>query len=122
MHEFPLKGSVGPYCTVYPETDSCAHCRASFDREGEYVAFDALTMLAEDKSFERGEVSELNSLSVGLWHVQNYKELKGTKVYVVRDVRGGHAMIFFCSTRCLRAFLNAAVDELESGRGLPVDN
>ena len=83
---------------------------------------DALTTLAEDNSFQRGAVSELNSLSVGLWHVQNYSELKGTKLYLVRNVHGGHAMIFFCSTKCLRAFLNAAVDALETGRGVPVDS
>ncbi len=122
MHEFPLQGSAGPACAVYPATDNCAHCRQPFDPNGEYVALDALTTLAEDKSFTRGAVSELNELSVGLWQVQNYSELKGTKLYLVRHVRGGHAMIFFCSTKCLRAFLNAAVDALETGRGVPTDS
>jgi hypothetical protein len=33
---------------------------------------------------------------------------------IVADVRGGQADLYFCSTACLRAFLNACVDEFES--------
>jgi len=37
----------------------------------------------------------------------------GCMVYVIRDVVGGQADLYFCSTLCLRRFLNACVDELE---------
>ncbi|MBI5026393.1 MAG: hypothetical protein HZC12_06665 [Nitrospirae bacterium] len=33
---------------------------------------------------------------------------------VVSDVTGGQFGIYFCSTRCLRGWLNAIIDELES--------
>ena len=32
---------------------------------------------------------------------------------IAKNVRGGQAELYFCSTRCLRKFLNACVDELE---------
>lgn len=34
-------------------------------------------------------------------------------VDIVEDARGGQADLYFCSTTCLREFLNACVDELE---------
>mgnify|MGYP001587107502 CR=1 FL=1 len=36
---------------------------------------------------------------------------------IARDVRGGQFELFFCSTECLRKFLNNAVDELEKAMG-----
>lgn len=35
-------------------------------------------------------------------------------VNIALDVRGGQFALYFCSTGCLRAFLNACVDHLES--------
>jgi len=40
-----------------------------------------------------------------------------TSVYLANDCRGGQFEIYFCSTACLRAFLNAWVDALESKVG-----
>ena len=34
-------------------------------------------------------------------------------VDIVEDTRGGQADLYFCSTGCLRQFLNECVDELE---------
>ena len=34
-------------------------------------------------------------------------------VDIIRDAIGGQADLYFCSTKCLRRFLNACVDELE---------
>ena len=34
-------------------------------------------------------------------------------VDIVEDVRGGQFSMYFCSTDCLRAFLNSCVDELD---------
>ncbi len=34
-------------------------------------------------------------------------------VDIARDVRGGQFEIYFCSTTCLRSYLNYCVDELE---------
>ncbi|MEW6753941.1 MAG: hypothetical protein AB1505_23615 [Candidatus Latescibacterota bacterium] len=34
-------------------------------------------------------------------------------VYVVDEARGGQGELYFCSTDCLRQFLNRCVDELE---------
>jgi hypothetical protein len=34
-------------------------------------------------------------------------------VDIVRDALGGQADLYFCSTKCLREFLNTCVDELE---------
>jgi len=34
-------------------------------------------------------------------------------VEIAKDVRGGEYEILFCSTKCLRAYLNFCIDELE---------
>jgi hypothetical protein len=33
---------------------------------------------------------------------------------IARDVKGGNFRLHFCSTKCLRSFLNECVDELEN--------
>jgi hypothetical protein len=35
------------------------------------------------------------------------------RIEIGKDVRGGQFDILFCSTKCLRAYLNFCVDELE---------
>jgi len=37
----------------------------------------------------------------------------GCIVDVIRDAIGGQGELYFCSTKCLRKFLNQSVDELE---------
>ncbi len=37
----------------------------------------------------------------------------GGMIELARDVRGGQFDLYFCSTRCLREYLNYCVDELE---------
>jgi hypothetical protein len=36
-----------------------------------------------------------------------------TQVYIAEECRGGQFEIYFCSTKCMRAFLNACVDTLD---------
>jgi hypothetical protein len=119
MNSFPiLSNSAG---TTYPTTDTCAECGIRYDRDGDYVAFHASALLCEDQSRTRAATCDLNSLDIGLWHVRNYSKFEGSKLYIVKSLRGGHVMIFFCSTKCLRAFLNSAVDALEAGKGVNLD-
>ena len=35
-------------------------------------------------------------------------------VSIIREVQGGQTHLYFCSTKCLRHFLNSCVDELET--------
>ena len=35
-------------------------------------------------------------------------------LYIAEDTRGGQFEIYFCSTQCLRAYLNFCVDQLEA--------
>jgi hypothetical protein len=37
----------------------------------------------------------------------------GARIEIARDVRGGQFDLYFCSTKCLRSYLNFCVDELE---------
>ncbi len=37
----------------------------------------------------------------------------GAMVELARDVRGGQFDLYFCSTKCLRAYLNFCVDALD---------
>jgi hypothetical protein len=36
------------------------------------------------------------------------------EVDIIRDALGGQADLYFCSTKCLRKFLNACVDDVEA--------
>jgi len=37
----------------------------------------------------------------------------GASVQIAKDVRGGQFDLYFCSTKCLRSYLNFCVDELD---------
>ena len=37
----------------------------------------------------------------------------GAMIEIARDVRGGQFDLYFCSTKCVRSYLNFCVDELE---------
>ncbi len=45
---------------------------------------------------------------------------EGAELEIVRDTNFGQFDLCFCSTSCLRRFLNACVDELERTLGKPV--
>ena len=105
---------------AYPETDTCTHCSKPYDRNGKYVAFDAMALLSKDESLTEADQNPLTQLSIGFWDVQNFAKYEGSKLYLLRRVPGGLAMIFFCSTQCMRAFFNSVIDRLEAGEGEPI--
>ena len=51
-------------------------------------------------------------MSLG-WHEPKEIRPAGTGFQVVADTVEGQCVLNFCSTHCLRAFLNACVDHLE---------
>jgi len=72
-----------------------------------------------DKNRENGGPDDRMDAHLFLtWHgAHNGGQGKDKDIYevieIAKDVRGGEFDIYFCSTKCLRAYLNYSVDELE---------
>ena len=97
-----------------PRAENCTKCGEPYDSDKEYVCFEANTVLMDDDSFENGASNELNMISVSLWYVRDYSRFEGAKLHLFDNMKGGQGSVFFCSTKCLRGFLNSAVDALEA--------
>ena len=75
-------------------------------------------LLIDRKNNDGGPSDNLDGFLDLTWHGAHDggegkdKEI-GTSLSIARDVQGGQFDIYFCSTNCLRAFLNHCVDELE---------
>ena len=76
-------------------------------------------MLMTDRKKGAGSMSEdLDGFMRLIWHGAHDGAVGrdanlDAHVDIVEDVRGGQADLYFCSTTCLRSFLNACVDDLE---------
>ncbi len=77
-------------------------------------------MLVNRKTGDGGPDPRLDGFLSLTWHGAHTNEGgqgKYPDVYepleIAKDVKGGQYEISFCSTKCLRAFLNYAVDTLE---------
>lgn len=82
-------GSIGSWCTSFGSKNDSGGPSPDLD------AFFHLTWHGAPDSGE-GEDREI-----------------GYMLDIIRDIRGGQADMYFCSTACLRQFLNHCVDELE---------
>jgi hypothetical protein len=72
-----------------------------------------------DKTRENGGPDDRLDAFLSLsWHGAhdngkgNYRDIN-EMTEIARDVRGGQFDIYFCSTKCLRAYLNYCIDKLE---------
>jgi len=78
----------------------------------------ALLMNREEGS---GEMSDdLDGYLTMYWHGAHQEDNGqgvdpeiGCAVDIIQDAQGGQGTLYFCSTQCLRTFLNYCVDELE---------
>src|SRR5688572_13731538 len=95
------------------EPTHCAVCERSCGEPGEFLVLASGALLHTDASRQDGGPHELMSAYLTL--VKHGAEPDGpyVRLDIVEDLIGGQADLMFCSSRCLRQFLNAAVDELE---------
>lgn len=110
-----IKGRV-PY---HPKKPLCPWCQKNKVLEPHSFAILAGGALVVDREEGSGGPDENMDGFLHLsWHGAHNggegrdREICAT-VEIARDVRGGQFDLYFCSTGCLRAYLNFVIDELE---------
>lgn len=106
----------------YPSKSKCAWCKKGKVCEPNSMA--GLTggaLLLNRKRTEGWPDDRLDGFLELWWHGAHTSDGGQGKypdiheaVEIAKDIRGGQFDIYFCSTKCLRAFLNHAVNQLET--------
>jgi hypothetical protein len=103
----------------WPKKPLCPICGNHKVFEPHSMAILAAGALLMDRAKDSGGPSDrLDGFLALHWHgAHDGGKGKVRDVYcavdIIRDSVGGQADLYFCSTKCLRTFLNACVDELE---------
>ena len=111
--EFPI---VSKRQNLFPTEATCPWCRAA--RVFEPHSFVCLNGGALRMNPERDDGSASPDMDAWLdltWHSShsNCSDDAYVQLPIAADVVGGQFEAYFCSTACLRSFLNECVDELE---------
>ncbi len=105
----------------YPIRQQCAWCKRSKVAEpNSFAALVGGALYINRKTGDGGPHDKLDGFLDFIWHGADTKE-GGVGKYpntyevsaVAKNVRGGQFELLFCSTKCLRALLNDAIDNLE---------
>jgi len=116
--EFPLLKNDAD---IYPDDLTCAWCKCDNVCEPNSMAIlEAGALLMNRVTDDGASDDSMDGFLHIVWHGAHLRD-KGLgefpNIYehipIAEDVRGGQLDIRFCSTKCLRAFLNHAVDALE---------
>jgi hypothetical protein len=104
--------------TSYPKEPLCPWCKKQKVLEPHSFAVLGGGALLKSGDGASGPSSELEGFLHFSWHgAHDGGQGRDPGAYgcteVVRDVIGGQFDLYFCSTDCLRSFLNACVDDLE---------
>ncbi len=104
----------------YPDKALCPQCRKAKVLEPHSMAILSAGALRMDRKTDSGKMSDnLDGFLSLTWHgahdngAGDNRDIY-TSVYVADSVGGGQFDVYFCSTDCLRAFLNECVDALDA--------
>ena len=103
----------------WPKKPLCPICGKNKVFEPHSMAILTAGAVLMDRAKDSGGPSDdLDGFLALHWHgAHNGGQGKDADVFcgvdIIRDAIGGQADLYFCSTECLRKFLNACVDELE---------
>ena len=103
----------------WPQKPVCPVCRKHKVLEPHSMAILAVGALRTDRKKKCSQSSDdLDGFLSLIWHGahnggRGHDKDIGCIVDVVRNSFGGQADLYFCSTKCLRQFLNTCVDALE---------
>ncbi len=119
MNKIKLPVVKGKKYNHYPRRALCPWCKKKKVFEPHSMAIlsgGALLMNRKEKN--GGSSDDLDAYLSLTWHgAHDSGKGDDRKIYsnidIASDVKGGEFDLYFCSTKCLRAFLNACVDELE---------
>ena len=112
-----LKGKT----SNYPKKAICPWCKNNkvFEPHSFAVINGGACLKNHEKKFS-GPSDDMEGFLYFAWHGAHTEEGGSGKdpdtggyLEIVNDVIGGQFGLYFCSTECLRAFLNSCVDELE---------
>ena len=102
-----------------PKQPKCLQCKRN--RSGSFAVICGGAMLMDRSRRNGGPHNSLDAYWDITWHGAHDSQ-KGAyrdiyeQVSIISDLRGGQFELQFCTTRCLRRFLNSKVDELEAKR------
>ena len=105
---------------IFPQEPLCPWCKKNKVLEPHSMAIlNAGALLPDGENWKMADGAE--AFFEMLWHGA-HTDMNGTgrdpdiyaSVEIVRTVAIGQFDLYFCSTACLRAFLNGCVDELEN--------
>jgi hypothetical protein len=106
--------------SYHPKKARCPWCGENKVLEPHsFATLSGGAMLMDRKDRSGGPDDNMDGFLYLLWHGAHDagegtdREI-GVIVDIARDVRGGQFDIYFCSTKCLRSYLNFCVDELEN--------
>lgn len=115
--KFPLIENAGAF---YPKEAICPWCKKSKVFEPHSFAVIGGGALLQGRGGSAGPSEKMEGFLHLSWHGAHTEEGgygkdpdSGGMVEIVKDVKGGQFDIYFCSTECLRGFLNHCVDNLE---------
>ena len=91
----------------------CVVCGIRCGEPGTFLALEAGALLHVDATRQDGGPHDLMSAYLALVNHGTEPDGPYVRLDIVNDLKGGQADLLFCSSECLRAFLNSAVDELE---------
>jgi len=123
---FPIIKGIN---TDYPKSAKCPWCKKNKVWEPHsFVCISGGALLHDKKMESAGPSDEMKGFLDFTWHGAHTNEGGTGKdpdswayLSLVRDATGGQFSFYFCSTQCLRAFLNSCVDELDEAIELNQD-
>jgi len=104
--------------TSYPKEALCPWCKKQKVLEPHSFAVIGGGALLKSEDDVYGPSNEMEGFLHFSWHGAHDggqgKDSEATgHTEIVKDVIGGQFDLYFCSTDCLRSFLNACIDDLE---------
>jgi len=115
--KLPVCNELTPY---FPKVARCPQCKKRKVLEPHSMAILNGGAFLMDRKHDCGRMDErLDGFLNLIWHgahdcgIGEDRDI-GALVDVAKNCRGGQFEIYFCSTNCLRTFLNSCVDALES--------
>lgn len=98
----------------YPLKSPCPWCRKNKVLEPHpFVTIGGGACLMDRQTSCGGPDNNMDGFLYFACHDHDDNSNRPRWVEIARDVRGGQFDLYFCSTKCLREFLNYCVDELE---------
>jgi hypothetical protein len=117
--KFPtIDGKKGK--TDFPDKSICPVCKKNkvFEPHS-FAVLDGGALLMNRKKDEGGPSPNMDGFLNFIWHGAHDGDIGidsevDALLPIADEVRGGQFDFYFCSTNCLRTFLNKCVDELEN--------